>query len=128
MHRLLALTAGLLAATALPSDGLADPCGMVPPIQIAGGGAAQLERTGPQRTWVMFRDGVETMALRPGFEGNVEDFGMLIPFPSPPGIRKIEDDTFAHLEAAIDPPTLTVEIIEERWEEDLMNAKGQGLN
>ncbi len=104
------LGAVLLAATGLPSDGLADPCGMVPPIQVTGGTAPQLERTGAQRTWVMFDEGVETIALRPGFEGNVEDFGMLIPFPSPPAIRKISDDTFAHLEAAIDPPTLQVQI------------------
>ena len=104
------------AVTGLASHGAADPCGMVPPIQITGGGPAQLERTGAQRTWVLFKDGVETIALRPGFSGNVEDFGMLIPFPTPPAIRKIDDATFAHIEGAIDPPRLDVHIIEERWE------------
>ena len=96
----------------LPNAAQSDPCGMVPPIPVTGAPPAQLERTGAQRTWVMFKDGVETIALRPGFTGNVEDFGMLIPFPSPPAIRKISDDTFAHLEAAIDPPTLQVHIRE----------------
>ena len=100
----------LVAALAVPTDGIADPCGMVPPIAITGGPTPQIARTGAQRTWVMFDEGVETIALRPGFEGNVEDFGMLIPFPTPPAIRKISDDTFAHLEAAIDPPELRVQI------------------
>jgi hypothetical protein len=102
----------LLALTGLVD---ADPCGMVPPIYLGQGPPPTLERTGAQRTYVMHRQipgvgGVETMALRPGFTGNVEDFGMLIPFPSPPAIRKIEDDTFTHLENAVDPPEMTVEI------------------
>lgn len=109
---LLALLAGALL---LPSPGLADPCGMVPPIALDGqGNQSQLERTGAQRTWVMFDRGIETIALRPGFTGNAADFGMLIPFPSPPAIRKISDDLFAQLEAAIDPPTLDVRIYEHR--------------
>ncbi len=95
----------------------ADPCGMVPPIQLTGQPPSQLERTGAQRTYVMHRriqgvGGVETMVLRPGFTGNVEEFGMLIPFPSAPAIRKIEDDTFAHIEAAIDPPQVQVHLYE----------------
>ncbi len=109
----LALAVGFLATATLPTDGNADPCGMVPPLHITGGGVAKIERTGAQRTWVSFRDGIETMALRPGFSGNVADFGMLIPFPSPPAIRKIDDKTFAHLEAAVDPPTLTVQILKD---------------
>ena len=44
----------------------------------------------------------------PGFVGSVEDFGMLIPFPTPPALRKIEDDTFAHIEAALAPPKVRV--------------------
>jgi hypothetical protein len=58
----------------------------------------------------MHSRGMETMVLRPGFTGSVEHFGMLIPFPSPPAIRKIDDATFAHIEAAIDPPKLQVNI------------------
>ncbi|MAA80213.1 MAG: hypothetical protein CL916_13245, partial [Deltaproteobacteria bacterium] len=84
------LLVGLLAS--------ADPCGMVPPIAVTNSNA--IARQGSQRTYVFFKDGIETIALRPGFTGSVEDFGMLIPFPSPPALRKIEDDTFAHIEAA----------------------------
>jgi len=113
IHRL-SLCSLLLAVLVLPNDGLADPCGMVPPIQVGSGPQPQLERTGAQRTWVMFDKGIETIALRPGFEGNVEDFGMLIPFPSPPAIRKISDDLFVQLEGAIDPPSLEVRILENR--------------
>ncbi len=95
----------------------ADPCGMVPPI---GTGAVPLQRDGIQRTYVMHSRGFETMVLRPGFTGNVEHFGMLIPFPSPPAIRKIDDDTFAHIEAAVDPPVLNVNIYDpnNRYMED----------
>ena len=86
----------------------ADPCGMVPPI--GAGVEVPLQRDGVQRTYVMHSRGMETMVLRPGFTGSVEHFGMLIPFPSPPAIRKIDDDTFAHIEAAVDPPVLRVNI------------------
>ena len=92
------LLVGLLAS--------ADPCGMVPPIAVTNSNA--IARQGSQRTYVFFKDGIETIALRPGFTGSVEDFGMLIPFPSPPALRKIEDDTFAHIEAAIEPPKVHV--------------------
>ena len=85
----------------------ADPCGMVPPI---GAGTVPLQRDGAQRTYVMHSRGFETMVLRPGFTGDVEHFGMLIPFPSPPAIRKIDDATFAHIEAAVDPPVVNVNI------------------
>ena len=106
----------MMALYALLASAQADPCGMVPPIPI-GVTVPTLERTGAQRTYVMHRDvpgvgGVETMVLRPGFTGDVEEFGMLIPFPSAPAIRKIEDDTFAHLEAAVDPPELQVHLYE----------------
>ncbi len=85
---------------------LADPCGMVPPLDVPG----TVVRDGIQRTYAMHRDGMEVIALRPGFVGDVAEFGMLIPFPAPPGIAKIDDDFFAHLEAAIDPPELTLYI------------------
>ena len=95
----------------------ADPCGMVPPIAVTNSNA--IARQGAQRTYVFFKDGIETIALRPGFTGSVEDFGMLIPFPSPPALRKIEDDTFAHIEAAIEPPKVFVRK-ELEWEEEKM--------
>ena len=86
----------LLAALALPGlfalvapAANADPCGMVPPF---------------------YRNGVETFVIRPGFSGKVEDFGMLIPFPSVPAMRKVDDATFSHIAAAIDPPEVLVNL------------------
>lgn len=108
MKRLLALSA---LATLAATPALADPCGMVPPITVyTGGDTVPIARTGVQRTYVMHTRGVETMVLRPGFVGSVEEFGMLIPFPSPPAIRKIDDATFQHIEAAIAPPEVTVQL------------------
>ncbi len=97
----------------LSSSAVADPCGMVPPIHITNTPDV-IQRIGAQRTYVSFRDGMETIALRPGFEGKIDEFGMLIPFPSPPAIRKLDDSTFAHIEAAVDPPTVNVHIYDPR--------------
>jgi hypothetical protein len=94
----------------LVSSLYADPCGMVPPIATSTGTPGVIQRDGAQRTYVMHSRGTETIALRPGFVGDVEQFGMLIPFPSVPAIRKIDDDTFAHIEAAVDAPELLVEV------------------
>ena len=90
----------------------ADPCGMVPPVSI--GSDTAIARQGAQRTYVYYKDGIETIALRPGFVGSVEDFGMLIPFPTPPALRKIEDDTFEHIEAVIAPPKVRVKVRKRR--------------
>ena len=79
-----------------------DPCGMVPPIYNGKGPA--ITRVGLQKTYVFYKNGVETIVIRPGFSGKVDQFGMLIPFPKPPAIRKVSDEIFAHIEAAIDPP------------------------
>lgn len=86
----------------------ADPCGMVPPIynqQIQ-----TIKRVGLQRTYVFHRRGVETFVIQPGFTGNVKDFGMLIPFPNPPAIRKVADNVFEQIADAIDPPEVVVDI------------------
>ncbi|MBZ0135278.1 MAG: DUF2330 domain-containing protein [Planctomycetes bacterium] len=98
---LLTIAAGLLAGAAS-----ADPCGMVPPIWTGQGPA--IERVGIQKTYVFYKDGMETFAVRPGFEGKVDNFGMLIPVPSVPSIKKIADETFSHIAAAIDPPEVVV--------------------
>lgn len=99
---------------------LADPCGMVfnpQPVLLFGDatltdeGGPSLKRDGAQRTWISFDDGVETMVLRPGFVGNVDEFGMLIPFPSPPSIRKVDENVFSHVEAAIDPPAMVLDVL-----------------
>jgi hypothetical protein len=105
------LIAGVLVTslvTIAPSAALADPCGMVPPVWEGQGPA--IKRVGLQKTYVFFDKGVETFVIRPGFTGKVDNFGMLIPFPSVPSIRKVPDETFAHLDAAIDPPEVTIDL------------------
>jgi Uncharacterized protein conserved in bacteria (DUF2330) len=110
------LLSGLSLLLAAAGPALADPCGMVPPIYTGDGPA--ITRIGAQKTYVFYKDGYESIALRPGFSGKVEEFGMLIPFPTPPAIRKVPDDVFAHVAAAIDPPELTVHLWD--WEEEAM--------
>ncbi|MCH7729099.1 MAG: hypothetical protein IH991_21845, partial [Planctomycetes bacterium] len=87
----------------------ADPCGMVPPIYPAGQ-QTPIARVGLQQTYVSYKDGVETFVIRPGFTGKVDEFGMLIPFPTPPAIRKVPDHIFPHLAAAVDPPEVLVDL------------------
>ena len=101
---------GLMLITAIPLAGiaLADPCGMVPPIYIQDN--SSLVRVGDQQTYVFHKDGLETFVIRPGFSGKVEDFGMLIPFPTPPAIRKAPENIFAHVAAAIDPPEVVIDL------------------
>jgi hypothetical protein len=84
----------------------ADPCGMVPPIYLGPG--TPIARTGDQNTYVFYKDGVETFVIHPGFKGKVEEFGMLIPFPAVPELRKVSDHVFPHVRAAIDPPEIVV--------------------
>ncbi|MEK6238829.1 MAG: hypothetical protein N2C14_29285, partial [Planctomycetales bacterium] len=92
----------------LSSSILADPCGMVPPIYQGQG--SPITRVGEQITYVFHKDGVETFVIRPGFQGKVDEFGMLIPFPNPPALRKVPDHVFRHVAAAIDPPEVTVDL------------------
>ncbi len=101
----IALTLALVAG----ANAFADPCGMVPPIY-TGGGGAPIIRTGAQRTYAFYRDGMETYVIRPGFTGKVEEFGMLIPFPSPPSLRKMPDEIFPHVAAAVDPPEVVIDL------------------
>jgi hypothetical protein len=97
----------ILAAAAL-SFMLADPCGMVWPI--VQGPQIPVTRVGAQRTYVFYEKGVETYVIRPGFRGNVDEFGMLIPFPSAPALRKVPDETFANIASAIDPPEVVIDL------------------
>ena len=85
-----------------------DPCGMVPPIYT--GNQVPISRIGLQQTYVLYKDGVETFVIRPGFQGNVDEFGMLIPFPSPPALRKVPDNVFPQIKNAIDPPEVVVDL------------------
>jgi hypothetical protein len=99
----------VLVVSTLGSTGAwADPCGMVPPVYIGDGPA--ITRIGEQQTYVFFKDGVETFVIRPGFKGKVDEFGMLIPFPSVPAIRKVPDGIFSHLAAAVDPPEVVIDV------------------
>jgi hypothetical protein len=100
-------------------EALADPCGFVPPPYI---NAVPLARTGVQRTYVFWKDGVETIAIRPGFTGKVEEFGMLVPLPSPPEIKKMPDEFFTHIASAIDPPEVVIDLRPQRW-----NSRSMGM-
>jgi Uncharacterized protein conserved in bacteria (DUF2330) len=84
----------------------ADPCGMVPPIYVGPG--TPIARIGDQNTYVFYKNGVETFVIHPAFKGKVEEFGMLIPFPAVPELRKVSDSIFPHVRAAIDPPEVVV--------------------
>lgn len=95
-------------AVLFSSQLFADPCGMVPPIY--DGPGVPLARTGDQQTYVFFKGGVESFVIRPGFNGKVEDFGMLIPFPTPPAVRKVPDHIFPHIAAAVDPPEVVIDV------------------
>lgn len=85
----------------------ADPCGMVPPIYT---GQSPIARIGLQKTYVFHKDGVETFVIRPGFKGKVDNFGMLIPFPNPPELRKVADNIFDHVANSVDPPEVVVDL------------------
>ncbi len=88
----------------------ADPCGMVPPIML-NPASPELVRVGDQLTYVFFKDGIQDIALRPGFKGKLTDFGMLIPFPTVPDIRKVSDNIFTHIKQAIDPPEIVINML-----------------
>ena len=103
-----------IAATTLQ----ADPCGMVPPIYT--GNQSPITRIGLQKTYVFYKDGVETFVIRPGFSGKVDNFGMLIPFPTPPELRKVSDNVFEQIANAIDPPEVVVDLRVRR----MMMARG----
>lgn len=92
----------------VPGNVTADPCGMVPPIYTGPG--SPIARIGLQQTYCFHKDGVETFVIRPGFTGNVDNFGMLIPFPTPPELRKVPDNVFEHIANAIDPPEVVVDL------------------
>src|ERR1043166_4901339 len=98
----------LLTILAVSGPVLADPCGMVPPIYVTDN--TSLVRVGDEQTYVFFKDGLETFVIRPGFSGKVEDFGMLIAFPTPPALRKVSEDIFPQIGKAIDPPEVVVDL------------------
>jgi hypothetical protein len=112
------VTIALLVAVSAVA--VADPCGMVPPVYVGEG--PPIVRVGAQKTYVFYKDGVETFAIRPGYSGNVDEFGMLIPFPTPPALRKLPDHVFQHITAAIDPPEVVVDLRQLWVEEEAAEA------
>ena len=108
LDRIVTKLLATLVALSPTTSAWADPCGMVPPIYLGDG--PPITRIGVQKTYVFYRNGIESLVIRPGFSGKVDSFGMLIPFPSPPAIRKVADDVFPHIAAAIDPPEVLVDL------------------
>lgn len=98
----------IVLSVLIVSPVFSDPCGMVPPIYVGPG--APIKRIGLQQTYVYFDRGVESFVIRPGFQGKVDNFGMLIPFPNPPALRKVPDSVFDQIAAAIDPPEVVVDL------------------
>jgi hypothetical protein len=126
MRTRISLIATLLIV-GLPSQrAAADPCGMVPPVYP--GKQVPLTRKGLQQTYVFYKDGVETFVIRPGFTGKVDEFGMLIPFPTPPAIRKVPDHIFQHIAAAVDPPEVVVDLRQRLYELSRRGASNQSSN
>lgn len=108
MVRAIATSLSLILCLAICTPLFADPCGMVPPIYTGPG--SPIARTGLQQTYVFFDQGVESFVIRPGFEGKVDNFGMLIPFPTAPALRKVPDNVFDQIAAAVDPPEVVVDL------------------
>ena len=118
----IAITAllGFVLASQPSISSALDPCGMVPPIYTGPG--VPIVRTGLQKTYVFYKDGVETFVIRPGFQGKVEDFGMLIPFPTPPALRKVPDNIFEQIDNAIDPPEVVVDLRMWQQNQEMMDG------
>src|SRR5262245_32069923 len=96
---------------------------MVPPIYVTDN--TSIVRVGDEQTYVFYKDGIETFVIRPGFSGKVEDFGMLISFPTPPALRKVAEDIFPQIAKAIDPPEVVVDLRERFWKRS-NNFRGLG--
>ena len=114
VNRTRACLTGVMVWTFLLGSAVADPCGLVPPIQFLPArqwakGERPIERVGIQKTYVFYKNGLQTIVLRPAFTGKIDEFGMLIPFPSPPAIRKVPAKVFEHLANAIDPPEVVLD-------------------
>jgi len=124
MYKVLCSFAALSALSLGGRPAAADPCGMVPPIYTGQG--QPIERVGAQKTYVFYRDGVESVAIRPGFRGKVDEFGMLIPFPSVPELRKLPDQIFPHVQAAIDPPEVVMHVYRYRPRPSMRRARSGG--
>lgn len=109
MKRLMCMVSLAVAALAtLVATAGADPCGMVPPIRSPQ--QDPIARIGIQQSYVFYHKGVESILIHPGFKGGVPEFGMLIPFPTPPAMRKVPENIFGHIAAAVDPPEVALHV------------------
>src|SRR5438874_6298537 len=108
LRNLIPILLGIVVSLWCSGLSFADPCGMVPPIYVTDN--TSLVRVGDEQTYVFFKEGLETFVIRPGFSGKVEDFWMLISFPTPPALRKVSEDIFPQIANAIDPPEVVVDL------------------
>lgn len=88
-----ALATALGAAALLPPKPAGAMCGPIGrPDQV-------VEVDGDQRVFIYHRNGMEDLVLQAAIRGNGADFGMVLPLPAVPDIRKVErvffDDLFA---------------------------------
>lgn len=124
MSKRLSIVLAVLSCLLITTTLTADPCGMVPPIYT--GNQSPIKRIGLQKTYVFHKDGVETFVIRPGFSGNIDTFGMLIPFPNPPELRKVADNTFEQIANAVDPPEVVVDLRMRHLRFSAMSARKNG--
>lgn len=52
---------------------------------------------GDQRVFIYHRRGMQHLVLQNSFEGQASDFGMILPLPAPPEIKKVDRKFFAQL-------------------------------
>jgi hypothetical protein len=87
-----ALSATLIAAALMPPSTARAMCGPI------GREQQIVEVDGDQRVFIYHRNGMEDLVLQASIKGNGSDFGMVLPLPAVPDIRKVEraffDDLF----------------------------------
>ena len=86
------------------------PAFVMPPRRCRSPLECYLTREGEQITYVFYKAGIQDVVLRPAFKGKVSEFGMLIPFPTPPAIRKVADDIFPQIGDAVEPPKVVINL------------------
>ena len=86
-----ALAATLGAAALLPPSSARAMCGPI------GRDQQIVEVDGDQRVFIYHRNGMEDLVLQASIKGNGADFGMILPLPAVPDIRKVERGFFDDL-------------------------------
>ena len=62
--------------------------------------------SGDQRLFLFHRNGVQHLILENGFKGQARDFGLLLPLPSPPEVKKVDRQFFRQLWQLTPQPTI----------------------